>query len=601
MNNPTDGTFSRGDLINGKYSVQFCIKVGPHSETYRVKDISGSILFLKLFKPAFLPPAHRTTDGDVKEIVFLKEIRHPNIVKFRDCGEVSVSKQLFPYMVLDFVSGESLAEKLRREYAISGHEVEMITKDVLHGLSYLHTHRPPIIHNCINNQSIMLDMSDNGMSAKIIDFGYARITQNVTKVYYREGLDPHYLAPECFQNEFSPQSDIFSVGVLMYHLLFGIPPWHTDKITSDVNRIEYEETVLRNREKGIKIPGIEVSIEEDPIKLSLLPIIQKALSSDSRERYQSATGMLEDLNSKTESRIDVKIFHNEINSKTGIVAKNIKQGNGFDDIAGMDSLKELLYHDVIRAIKERDLYTEYGLTIPNGLLLYGPPGCGKSFIASKFAEEVGFNFIEVKPSDLGSIYIHGSQEKISKLFNEAREKAPSIINFEEFDGLVPSRDGFAGHHQSGEVNEFLAQLNNCGEDEVFVIASTNQPGIIDPAILRSGRIDKKIYVPPPDIAARKAIFQLLLKNRPMDVEIDYDYLAKNTENYVAADIKHIINEAARLALRNKSKITDSLLKSTLDNIKPSVSFSEIQKFEQIRLDFEGANLKNRNKVIGFHH
>jgi len=600
MNNPVNGVFSRGHLINGTYSVQFCMKVGPHSQIYRVKDSGESIYFLKLFKNEFLPPTHRTTDGKIKEIEFLKQIRHPNIVRFRDHGEVSVNKQHFSYMVLDFVSGESLAEKLRREYSISGYEVEMITKDVLNGLSYLHTHRPPIVHNCINNQSIMLDMSDNSMSSKIIDFGYARIAQNTTKVYYREGLDPHYLAPECFQSEFSPQSDIFSVGVLMYHLLFGIPPWHTDKTTSGVSRAEYEETILKNRENGIKIPGIDASFEEDSSKLNLLPILQKALSSDSRQRYQSATSMIEALNSKSESRIDVKSFHNDINSKPGIIANKTKRGNGFDDIAGMDSLKEVLYHDVIRAIKERELYKEYGLTIPNGLLLYGPPGCGKSFIANKFAEEVGFNFIEVKPSDLGSIYIHGSQEKISKLFNEAREKAPTIINFEEFDGLVPSRDGQAGHHQSGEVNEFLAQLNNCGEDEVFVIASTNQPGIIDPGILRSGRIDKKIYVPPPDITARKAIFQLLLKNRPLEVQIDYDYLAEKTENYVAADIKHIINEAARMALRHKSKITDSLLKSTLDNIKPSVSFSEIQKFEQIRSDLEGVDPNGRNKAIGFH-
>ncbi|MDZ7774955.1 MAG: ATP-binding protein [Bacteroidales bacterium] len=117
---------------------------------------------------------------------------------------------------------------------------------------------------------------------------------------------------------------------------------------------------------------------------------------------------------------------------------------------------------------------------------------------------------------MASIYVHGSQEKIGQLFDEARKNAPTILNFDEFDALSPQpRKTCRLSINSGEVNEFLAQLNNCGKDGVFVIASTNQPGLIDPAVLSAGRIDKIFFIPPPDFKARKEMFRLLLRKTPL--------------------------------------------------------------------------------------
>ena len=113
------------------------------------------------------------------------------------------------------------------------------------------------------------------------------------------------------------------------------------------------------------------------------------------------------------------------------------------------------------------------------------------------------NFLMVKTSDLASIYIHGSQEKIGSLFKQAQEKAPSVLCFDEFDALVPNRSNIDNTSMSGEVNEFLSQLNNCSKKGIFVIATSNRPDKIDPAVLRTGRIDKQIYVPLPDLDARK--------------------------------------------------------------------------------------------------
>ena len=116
-------------------------------------------------------------------------------------------------------------------------------------------------------------------------------------------------------------------------------------------------------------------------------------------------------------------------------------GKGFDEIAGMDELKETLYHDMILPLKDKELYEEYRVTLPNGMLLYGPPGCGKTFISRKFATEIAYNFVEIKPSDIASIYVHGTQEKIGKLFDEARSKAPTILFIDEIDAFMPSREG----------------------------------------------------------------------------------------------------------------------------------------------------------------
>ena len=183
------------------------------------------------------------------------------------------------------------------------------------------------------------------------------------------------------------------------------------------------------------------------------------------------------------------------------------------------------------------------------------------------------------------------------MFDEARENAPTILCFDEFDALVPSRDNISNASQSGEVNEFLSQLSNCGQDGVFVIASTNRPQNIDKAVLRRGRIDKIIYLPVPDKEARAGIFQIHMTDRPYDIGIDYDRLAELTEYYVASDIAYIVNEAARVALEQDCNITQEILEDAIKQTSPSVSKKTIKEYENIKQELEGsASEKPRNRV-----
>ncbi len=588
---------SRSETIDDKYTVQFFIKSGSHAETYRVKDKQGRNLFLKLFH---LSKLHRTQfdgDGNIKEIIFLQSVKHPHLVTYRDSGEWIRDNQRYDYLILDFISGETLEERLKREHTLSAYEVKKIIKALLRSLDYLHNLERPIIHNDINHHNVMLDLGKNPEIPVLLDFGYARYFQSSTKVFYREGLNPFYLAPECFNNIFSAQSDLYSIGALIYHLLNGLPPWFIDVSIYHANQNQFEEILLAERIKPLRMPAFLDNDSVDPDKELLLTIAKKALHPDVDFRFKSAQEMLKFIDSKT----DLEKISNQPKSNVPShkkLKKSNEDGKGFNAIAGMDELKEILYHDVIRALEERELYEEYGLTIPNGMLLYGPPGCGKSFFAEKVAEEVGYNFIEIKPSSLASIYIHGTQEKIAVLFADARKNAPTIINFEEFDALVPNRTSNAKTHQSGEVNEFLTQLNNCGKDGIFVIASTNQPMLIDPAILRAGRIDKIIYIPPPDLKARQQMFRLLLKKRPCDLGIDYELLAKLTEDYVSIDLLNLVNESARLALRRKDKITQSILTEVINKVPPSVNKGEIDKYNVIREEIENRNVSSR-PVVGF--
>jgi hypothetical protein len=159
--------------------------------------------------------------------------------------------------------------------------------------------------------------------------------------------------------------------------------------------------------------------------------------------------------------------------------------HGLAKVAGMRELKALLEKDVVHAFRNPDLFRRYRLSIPHGILLFGPPGCGKTYIARQLAEELGCTFIESRQSDVASIYIHGSSIQIRNLFETAEKSAPSVLFIDEFEGMVPSRAGLGAHQQykSEEVNEFLSQLNECGRKKILVVAASNEPEKIDTAIL----------------------------------------------------------------------------------------------------------------------
>lgn len=258
---------------------------------------------------------------------------------------------------------------------------------------------------------------------------------------------------------------------------------------------------------------------------------------------------------------------------------------GFDCVAGMTDLKILLINDVLRPLLFPKKYKKFRLSIPNGILLYGPPGCGKTFIVQKLAEELGYNFIELNPSSVATPYVHGAVSNIAEVFEKAKQEAPSIVFIDEIEGLMPKREGLSSFSdiKKEEVNEFLLQLNKAGENKILVVGATNRPHIIDTAILRSGRMDKRIYVSPPDFEARKELFKIYLSGRPYDKNMNFDKLAESTNGYACSDIELIVTEAARAAVAlNKKMITEDLFTDAILKITPSISPEDIQYYEQFQ-------------------
>ena len=188
----------------------------------------------------------------------------------------------------------------------------------------------------------------------------------------------------------------------------------------------------------------------------------------------------------------------------------------------------------------------------------------------------------IKPSDLKSKWVNATEENIGKLFKDAETNAPTIIFIDELDAIVPSRDSDLYQGTASAVNEILAQMTNCGEKEIFVIGATNRPEKIDSALLRTGRMDKVIYLPPPDLNARKEMFKLHLQDRPIENDIDIDKLAGLTNLYVASDIKFIVNEASRNALKERIKINQSHLERVIKSNSPSVSERQLKKYETFK-------------------
>lgn len=590
--------FNKNDKIDS-YTVAFPHKQGSYAETYRVKDTSGKTRFLKLINYSKLNRNQIDDNGRVIEVEIAKLLNHHNLCQFVDSGNMMMNGSQFAWFVTEFVSGETLSQRIIRDDEISVYEIKTIAKAVLSALSFLHSQPIPVIHNEVTIQNVFLNLVGELQDLKLIDFGYARFLNQPPAKPDMTELNPFYLAPERFSGVCSVQTDLYSVGAMMYHLLYGELPWFLD--VSRKRGQDVIDSILAERDKEL------VLTKEDKYELDdqLLNVIAKALSYDAEDRFQSANEFIKAIDGEVKierQSTKRKILSQQQSTNPPVPSAIKKKGEGFAAVAGMEELKQQMREEVIEPLHNPEEYHHYGVTIPNGMLLYGPPGCGKTFFAKHFAEEVGFNFMCITPATLKSRYVNATQENIAKMFKEAEENAPTVIFIDEMNELVPNRDDGNVHEMSrSAVNEMLAQMDRTGEKGIFIIGATNYPNMIDPAILRAGRLDKKYYIGVPDIEARMALFKLYLERRPYDFGLDYQILADMTQGYVSADIQLIVNDASRNALRQHSKITMELLKAAITNTAPSLSNNELRKYERIRAMMngeEGKKLDDRPR-IGF--
>jgi len=254
-----------------------------------------------------------------------------------------------------------------------------------------------------------------------------------------------------------------------------------------------------------------------------------------------------------------------------IEVPNIK----WDDIGGLDKIKDSLKESIEWPMKHPQAFKRIGIEPPKGILLYGPPGTGKTMLAKAVATESGANFISIKGPEIFNKWVGESEKKIREIFKRAKQVAPSVVFFDEIDALAHRRGGDLGSHVSENVvSQILTEMSGLEDlHDVVVIAATNRPDILDPALLRPGRFDKQVMVPAPDEKSRLQILSIHTKEMPLD-KIDLKKLAKETENYSGADLEALVREAGMNALRTNiaaKKVTKKDFEHAKKTVPPSLS------------------------------
>jgi len=225
----------------------------------------------------------------------------------------------------------------------------------------------------------------------------------------------------------------------------------------------------------------------------------------------------------------------------------------WEDIGGLEETKRDLQEMVRYPIEHRGLFERFGMQASRGVLFYGPPGCGKTLMAKAIANECGANFISVKGPELLNMWFGGSEANVRELFDKARAASPCILFFDEMDSIARARGSGGGSSETSDrvINQILSEIDGMGSGKtLFIIGATNRPDILDPGIMRPGRLDQLIYIPLPDHAARVGIFKANLRKSPVDENISYEQLADVTDGFSGADITEICQRAAKNAIRD---------------------------------------------------
>lgn len=230
----------------------------------------------------------------------------------------------------------------------------------------------------------------------------------------------------------------------------------------------------------------------------------------------------------------------------------------FKDVAGADEAKQEL-EEVVEFLKHPKKYNDLGAKIPKGVLLYGPPGTGKTLLAKAVAGEAGVPFFSISGSDFVEMFVGVGASRVRDLFEQAKKSAPCIVFIDEIDAVGRQRGaGLGGGHDEREqtLNQLLVEMDGFGANEgIIMIAATNRPDILDPALLRPGRFDRQIVVDRPDIKGRQEILKVHVKGKPISPEVELGVIARRTPGFTGADLSNLVNEAALMAARkNKNKI-----------------------------------------------
>jgi transitional endoplasmic reticulum ATPase len=259
----------------------------------------------------------------------------------------------------------------------------------------------------------------------------------------------------------------------------------------------------------------------------------------------------------------------------------------FDDVAGLDDVKEDIRLKMIYPFEHPELAQKFGIRPGGGVLLYGPPGTGKTMLAKATAGEIDATFFRISPADVLSKWVGEAEQNLKKLFDAAAAEPRSIIFIDEIESLIPARRDEGSSVMQRVVPQILQGMEGFDERDVSPIlfmGATNVPWQLDPAVLRPGRFDEKVYIPLPDLAARRKMVEMYLSKRPLAGDIDIPALAARLEGYSGADIKYLCDRAAvipflrSVASGQEGEITADILSDAMADTRPSVTAEEIRKF-----------------------
>ncbi|KAI9292522.1 AAA-domain-containing protein [Neoconidiobolus thromboides FSU 785] len=342
------------------------------------------------------------------------------------------------------------------------------------------------------------------------------------------------------------------------------------KIVEEVANKE-TEIIMKEDTKEIETPAtesnkeIENVVKEDVKEIEIIEVKQQQQVINTNNNVSNETSLIQQFLQKYPQPLNnqqlnqIYITMEDFKSALKKVQPSSKREGfatvpdvTFDDIGALFNIREELRMSVVEPIQHSELFEKMGISRPSGVLLWGPPGCGKTLLAKAVANQSHSNFISVKGPELLNKYVGESERAIRQVFLRARASAPCIVFFDELDALCSKRDQNQSEVSARVVNTLLTELDGAeGRNNVFIIAATNRPDIIDPAMLRPGRLDKLLYVELPTSAERYEILKTICKKTPMDENIDLKQIAYDSkcEGYSGADLASLVREAAVIALR----------------------------------------------------